>query len=183
MIHKSRELKGLMILLLLLIAACSEPTDFNQADDLMLQPVVEASILYIESPEEVINQSSFSNFTYDFNFDAFGEEFVSENIIDGMIAFELENTTSKPFTITLEFLDEAGNTLFTQVFQLNAAPTAILYREVFFGTPSGQDINIIRNTSGFRVTASNEGDTSSVSSLPDPKIIFRSSAKFRLNLL
>ncbi|WP_243744212.1 hypothetical protein [Zeaxanthinibacter enoshimensis] len=172
-----------MILLLMLLTACSEPTDFNQADDLMLEPVVEASILYIESPEEVINESDFTSFTYDFNFDAFGEKFVSENLIDGMIAFELENTTSKPFTITLEFLDEGGNTLFTQVFELDAAPTAILYREVFFGTPSGQDINIIRNTSGFRVTADNEGDTSSVSSLPDPKIIFRSSAKFRLSIL
>lgn len=165
-----------------IFSSCAEKQDFDQLDDLDITPTAEASILYVETPEDLINQDPGTYFySQTFNFDAFNEEFVADNILDGVITYELENTTSKPLDITFEFLDEAGNTLDSENFMLNAAPTAILTREIAYG-PSGRSLDIIRNTSAIRVSATNLGDNTSVSSLPNPTVFLRSSAKFRILL-
>jgi hypothetical protein len=146
-------------------------------------PTIEASILYVESPESVINDAgAVVWYVQTFNFDAFSEQFFADNVLDGVITYELENTTSKPLEIFFEYLDDAGNVLDTEFFSLDPAPTAVLRREVAYGTPTGRSLDIIRNTSAVRVNANNLGDTTSVSSLPDPMVIFRSSGKFRLQL-
>lgn len=167
----------------LFLYSCVEEQDFNQFDDLNLLPTVESSILYLESPESLINEiPSNTYYSQTFNFDAFSEQFIAERLVEGVITFELENTTSKPLRLVVEFLDEADNSLYRQVFNIPAAPTAILRRQVSFGTAGGEDISIIKNTSSIRLSAENLGDNTSVSSLPDPKVIFRSSAKFTLEL-
>ncbi len=163
--------------------SCADKQNFDQYDDLGITPTVASSLVYVESPEEYINNTAGLDFyTQDFNFDAFNEDFFAERVLDGSITYELENTTSKPLEITLSFLDDDGNVLDTENFSVDPAPTAVLTREVFYGGPTGRSIDIIRNTSAFRVTARNLGDNTSVSGIPDPKIIFRSSARFRLRL-
>ena len=171
------------MLLALLLTSCVDEQDFSQYDDLNLLPTIESSILYLESPESLINEiPSNTYYSQVFNFDAFSEQFIAERLVEGVITFEVENTTSKPLRLVVEFLDEAENTLYTQVFNIPAAPTAILRREVSFGTAGGEDLAIITNTSSIRLSAENLGDNTSTSSLPDPKVIFRSSAKFTLEL-
>lgn len=165
-------------------SSCSDEQDFDQIDDLDVIPTAEASLIFVEVPEEVINLGTgISFYSQSFNFDAFEEEFFSENVLDGVITYEVENTTSKPLDVIIEFLDDAGNTLDTETFTVGAAPTAIIRREITYGTPTGRDINIIRNTTEIRVTGINLGDTTSVSPLPDPTIFLRSSAQFRIRLL
>ncbi len=168
---------------LMILLACSDEQDFGQFDDLSIIPTAEASLLFVEVPEEVINLGSgISFYSQTFNFDAFEEEFFAENVLDGVISYEVENTTSKPIDVTIEFLDAAGNVLDTENFSVGPAPTAILQREITYGTPTGRPIDIIINTSAIRVTGENLGDTSSMSSLPDPTVFLRSSAKFRIRL-
>ncbi|NER10495.1 hypothetical protein SAMN06265375_102530 [Muriicola jejuensis] len=167
----------------LAVASCVEQQNFDQFDDLEIIPTVEASILYVESPESVINDASGAVwYIQTFNFDAFNEQFFADNVLDGVITYELENTTSKPLEILFEYLDDGGNILDSEFFSLDPAPTAVLRRETAYGTPTGRNLDIIRNTSGVRVNASNLGDTTSISILPDPMVIFRSSGKFRLRL-
>ena len=171
------------LLFLMVLSSCVEEQNFDQWDDLEIIPTVEASILYVESPESVINDAPGAVwYIQTFNFDAFSEDFFAENVLDGVIVYELENTTSKELEIIFEYLDDAGNVLDTENFTIPAAPTAVLRRETTYGTPTGRSMDIIRNTSEIRVSASNLGDTTSTSSLSDPKIIFRSSGKFRLQL-
>ena len=163
--------------------SCSDEQDFDQFDDLDIIPTLEAALLYVEVPEDIINQGTGINFySQVFNFDAFEEPFVADNVLDGTLSYQVENTTSKPIDVTIEFLDDAGNVLDTENFTLNPAPTAVLNREITYGTPSGRSIDIIRNTSAIRVTGVNLGDTSSVSALPEPSVFLRSSAQFRLRL-
>ncbi len=180
------EMKKLLFILLIFLtglSSCVEEQNFDQWDDLEIIPTVEASILYVESPESVINDAPGAVwYIQTFNFDAFSEDFFAENVLDGVIVYELENTTSKDLEIIFEYLDDAGNVLDTEAFTIPPAPTAIIRRETTYGTPTGRSLDIIRNTSEIRVNASNFGDTTSTSSLPDPKVIFRSSAKFRLQL-
>ncbi len=169
--------------ILLAFYSCIERQNFDQYDDLEIIPTVEAGILYIESPERLLNEIPGQDFySQDFNFDGFSVDAFSDRVLDGFVFYEIENTTSKEMEATVEFLDEAGNTLDTQYFHVDPAPTPLLQRQVAYGNGTGRSIEIIKNTSSIQVSVRNLGDNSSVSSLPDPKIIFRSSGKFRLRL-
>ncbi|MEP2240325.1 MAG: hypothetical protein ABJI22_18300, partial [Maribacter sp.] len=77
--------------------------------------------------------------------------------------------------------DETENVLDTEVFSMDAAPTAILQRDVAYGA-TGKSLDIIKATSEIRLTAINLGDNTSESTLPDPAIVLRSSAQFTLEL-
>ncbi len=164
------------------LSSCVEEQDFDQYDDLAIEPVWEASILYVEAPEGLINLASGTNFySQDFNFDAFSSNVFADRVIDGSIAYIVENTTSKELEVSIQFLDDANNVLDTETFSLQPAPTALLQREIAYGG-TGRSIDIIRNTSSIRVNAVNLGDNTSTSDLPDPLITLRSSGKFRVRL-
>lgn len=169
-------------LFLVLFGSCVERQDFNQYDNLSLTPTYEASILYMEVPERLINELVTNTFfTQDFNFDAFSEPFFAERVLDGFVIYEVENTTSKALNIIVEFLDEGGAILDMETFQLDPAPTAVLRREIAYGD-SGRNLDIVRNTSTIRISASNMGDNTSTSSLPNPLVNLKSSGKFRIRL-
>lgn len=170
------------LLLVLFFSSCAEQQDFDQYDDLEITPTYEASIVYLETPESVINAFNGANFySQDFNFDAFAEDIFSERVLDGVLTYEVENTTSKRLDLTVEFLDEAGTVLDTETFSIDPAPTAVLRREIAYGN-AGRSIEIIRNTSGIRLSGTNLGDTSSTSTLPDPMVTLKSSGKFRVRI-
>ena len=181
-----RFLKSNLKIILLFAAvqyACVDKQNFDQFDDLGITPTVASSLVYVESPEQVINDAVGGNFySQDFNFDAFNEAFFAERVLEGSITYEIENTTSKQLEISFSFIDEGSNVLDTETFLIDPAPTAVLTREIFYGGATGRSLDIIRNTSGIRVFAQNLGDNVSVSSLPDPKIVLRSSGSFRLRL-
>jgi hypothetical protein len=170
------------VLLFLFITSCSDKQDFGQYDDLTITPTFETSIFYVKAQESIINRVvGLSFFSQNFNFDAFEEKFFADRVLDGVITYELENTTSKDIEVSIEFLDEDNNVLDTEFFQMSPAPTAILIREVAYGT-TGKSLDVLRNTSNIRLSARNLGDNSSTSNLPDAAIILRSAGKFRLRL-
>ncbi|WP_419213867.1 hypothetical protein ACNR9Q_06850 [Maribacter sp. X9] len=180
-------MKAVRVLIIILlgflgVSSCSEKQDFDQMENLAITPTYETSIFYVKAQESIINRvSGLSVFSQDFNFDAFEEPFFAERVLSGVLSYELENTTSKPIEITLDFLDPNDTVLDTESFQRDAAPTATLVRDVNYGT-TGKSLDIIRNTSKIRLTARNLGDNSSTSSISDPAIVLRSSAKFTLEL-
>ena len=165
-----------------LLFSCFEEQDFNQYDDLSVTPTYEASVLYVEVPENAINLFTASNtYSQNFNFDAFSEDIFAERVIEGVLTYEVENTTSKPLEIEVQFLDEAGTVLDTERFQLDPEPTAILRREIAYG-PAGRILDIIRNTSSINLTATNLGDNVSTSSQNDPMVTLKSSGKFMVRI-
>lgn len=163
--------------------SCMEEQDFGQIDDLNVTPTVASGIFYLESDEETINSyGGFGTFYSEtVNFDAFNQEFVAERLLEGVIIYEIENTTSKRLDIHIEFLDESGVPLDSETFTIEADPSGTLIREVFYG-PGGLSLSILTNTSSLRVTGRNLGDATSVSSQPDPKVILRSAAEFLFRL-
>ncbi|MBT8318990.1 MAG: hypothetical protein KJP01_02565, partial [Gramella sp.] len=156
---KNISLNSIVLFLSLgILWSCSEKQDFDQYDDISVTPTIEGSILYVETPERIINQIvGVSFFSQIFNFDAFSEDFIAERVLDGIVIYEVENTTSKQLDITVDFLDAADNVLDTENFSIDPAPTAILRREIAYGGVSGRSIDIIRNTSSIRVSAENLG--------------------------
>jgi hypothetical protein len=181
---KRRHLNTIWVLIALsALMGCAEKQDFNQYDDLAITPIAEASIFYLESPESFINDVTSGVYhTETFNFDAFSEQFVSNNVLDGLVTYEAENTTSKELEITVEFLDAGENVLDTEIFLIAPGPTSNMRREIAYGGASGRSIDIIRNTSAIRVSGRNLGDTTSVSPVPEPVVILRSSAQIRIRL-
>jgi hypothetical protein len=162
------------------LVSCIEDQDFGQYDDLGITPTVEASLLYIEAPESLANDVADADIiSRNFNFDAFSSDIFAERVIDGTLTYIAENTTSKELDFRIEFLDVDGNVLYVEEFEVKAAQE--VQKDVAYGG-SGKNIDIIKNTSSLRVTATNEGDTTSVSDLPDPKIVLKSSGKFRMRI-
>jgi len=163
------------------LQSCVEETNFDQFNDLRIEPTIEGSIIYVEATEQIINFAASSNFySQDFNFDGFSDAFFADKVIDGVVTYIVENSTSKDLTITVEFVDNGGNVLDTEAFPILAAPPiAMELREIPYGG-AGRSLDILRNTSGIRVSADNNGDNISTSSLADPKVTIRSSGKFRL---
>lgn len=171
------------LLFLASLQSCIEEQNFDQFDDLRIEPTIEGSILYVEAPEDLINLAIAANFySQEFNFDGFSEAIFADKVIDGVVTYIVENTTSKELFITVEFVDDAGNILDMEQFLIPPAPPVQTdLREIPYGG-AGKSLDIIRNTSGIRVSAENRGDSSSTSTLSDPKVTIRSSGKFRLSL-
>lgn len=171
-----------LTLFFMMLSSCMEEQDFGQYDQLSVTPTVEGSMLYIEAPEYLINQSNPSDvISRNFDFEAFSNDLFAERVIDGTITYIIENTTSKELRITAELLDANDNVLDTEILPVDPAPMTDYQRDIFYGS-SGKNIDIIKNTSSIRVTATNLGDTSSTSSLPEPKVVLKSSGEFRVRL-
>lgn len=169
----------LWITVFLSFQACSDKQDFDQFDDLQITPLVASSLFSIEVDEPFINTIAPTTAFYSetFNFDAFTERFIAESLLEGTISYEIENTTSKPATVVIEFLDAGGNTLDAERFDIPAAPSGQLTRDVAYG-PGGKALDILINTTDIRITGVNLGDNTSTSTETDPKISLKSSAEF-----
>lgn len=164
------------------MVSCVEEQDFGQFDDLNLTPTLEASILYIEAPESFINAAGDVDFiSRNFNFDAFSSDVFAKRVLDGTVTYIVENTTSKDqIRVFVELLNADGGVIDFE--EIPPVPPGSEYQlDVTYGN-SGKNINIIKFTSSIRVTATNGGDSTSISDLPDPKIILKSSGRFRLNI-
>ncbi len=170
------------LLFLTVMSSCVDELDFDQFDQLAMTPTFEASMIYVEASERVINLVTETNvFSQNFNFDAFSSDIFSKRVIDGEVTYVVENTTSKELEITVEFLDEGGTVLDTEIFTMQTAPTSILQRDIAYGN-AGRSLEIIKNLSSIRVSAVNRGDSTSTSSLPSPMITLKSSGKFRVRI-
>jgi len=168
--------------LMAMISSCAESIDTSQFDDIDLTPTLEASLLYVETAEQIINAATGTTvYQDDFNFDAFNTELFSERVIEGSITYVLTNTTSKELELTIEFLNGGGIVLDTEFFSIQPAPATVLRREIAYG-PAGRNLDIIRNLTQIRVSANNLSGTTSTSAVAEPKIILQSSAKFRVRV-
>ncbi|NDV16460.1 hypothetical protein GO009_10520 [Muricauda sp. TY007] len=163
------------------VVSCTEEQDFDQIDDLRVTPTLASGLFYLESDEETINAAGPLNSFYfqEVNFDAFNEQYVAERLLEGVITYEMDNTTSKELQIIIEFLDDAGQLLDTELFTIEANSSETW--DIPYG-PGGKSIDILTNTSSLRITANNLSDSISVSSAEDPKIILRSGAQFVFQL-
>ncbi|MEM0931114.1 MAG: hypothetical protein AAGJ12_01525 [Bacteroidota bacterium] len=164
--------------------SCSEEQDFDQFDDLSITPAIASSIFSVEASEDFINSvSTLSAFyTQTFVFEAFNEQFVAERLLEGNITYDFENSTSKPINIIIEFLDEGGNVLDFESFDIAAGPGEMVSRTVDYG-PNGKPLFLLTNTANLRLTGRNLGDNTSVSTEPEAKFIMKSAAEFLFQLV
>lgn len=175
-------LLGALIIVVLLGQSCIEEQDYGQYDDISVIPEFESSIIYIEATEDVINLAESATFySQAFDFNAFSENIFANRVVEGIITYNLINTTSKDIELVLEFLDESGTILDKETLPIGESPSAVLQRDVVYGD-MGRSLEILTNTESIRVTASNLGDATSISSQSEPVIILKSSGKFSVKV-
>ncbi|PRX53685.1 hypothetical protein [Flagellimonas meridianipacifica] len=173
-----------LVIPLILCLSCSEEQDFDQFDDLNINPAVASSIFSFVADEDFINTLTAVNtfYTQTFIFEAFSEQFVAERLLEGTITYEFENTTSKPLNIIVEFLDAGDNVLDFENFNIAQGPNETQTRNVEYG-PNGKPLDILINTASIRVTGRNLGDTVSVSPEQDARVTMQSAAEFIFELV
>ena len=164
-----------------ILISCADTQDFDQFDDIGATPTYEASLLYIEAPESRINNATDRQvLSRNFNFDAFSAEIFADRVLDGSITYVGENTTEKDIQFRIEFLNDEGGLLTTDLFlvpALSSSATTVAYGN------GGKDINIIKSTSSLRITVTDQGENQpSNSALLEPAIVLKSSGKFRVSL-
>ncbi len=147
-------------------------------------PSITGSMLYLETTEDLINSNATNPvFIQSANFDGFNAEVFSGRVLSGSLSYELTNTTSKQLDILLELLDNTGAVLDSEIFNLSPNVNIPISRETFYGPPSTNDIDIIKNLSEIRLILVNNSDFTSVSNSTEPKFIFKSKGEFKLQLI
>lgn len=127
------------LVLLLLLHNCTKPIDFNQVDDLVLQPVVESSLIfYTARAEDFFVGGSEQNTAEDFvEVDFFSGSFIQESLVKVEFVFDIENSINRPYQLRLRFLDVNGQLLESFTVDTAASPTnqtiATTHTEVFEG--------------------------------------------------
>jgi hypothetical protein len=128
--------------------SCSSDLDFNQVNDLKLEPVVvsnlasfdvQANQFLVGGAEQPVSGDLMS-------FDVFKQPFLDQNLNRADFYFEINNTINRGFKINLILLDANNNPLYTIPFDIPAytgAPNQITPTEIFQNTK----LDLLKNTS------------------------------------
>ncbi len=104
----------------ILVLGCTEPIDFDQANDLLLEPVTEASLVfYNANAGDFIVGDMEEDIIQDFiDIDLFNSSFVQDHLVKVEFVFDVKNSINRSYVLQLDFLDENGQPL--QTFQVDS---------------------------------------------------------------
>jgi len=141
---------------LLLFFACTKPIDFNQVENLVLEPVVESSLIfYTASASDFFVGGSEQSTAEDFaEIDVFNNSFVQNNLIKVDFVFNVENSINREYSLTVSFLD--GNEQILETFNVNteASPNNLVIATQHVETFEGASLQRIKEARAlvFRLT-------------------------------
>jgi hypothetical protein len=95
------------ILLLMLSFSCSSDLDFEQANQLNVQPVFTTNLVYfpLQANEFVVNGAEQSAFSYIANVDFFDKGIIRDDLVKAELYFRVKNTINRAYTYNITFLD------------------------------------------------------------------------------
>lgn len=105
-----------------LFISCSSDLDFDQVNDLKLEPVFVANLAYFDvAANQFTDNGSEQQIAFDVQeFDAFRKKFFRDNLVKAEFDFEIENTVNRAFTLNLLLLDDNNQILQTLIFAIPA---------------------------------------------------------------
>ncbi|WP_304199251.1 hypothetical protein [Flavobacterium alvei] len=144
-----------IFILSILFISCSSDLDFNQVNDLKLEPVAVANLAAfdIKASQFVIGGVEQSLVGDVMNFDVFSDVDFSKNLSRVDLFFEFNNTISRAYNISFYLLDDNNTKLYTIPFFVPAntgSPVVISKTEIFENTKL--DILIKTKKVGFVIT-------------------------------
>lgn len=126
---------GLLILMIFSFS-CSSDLDFNQTNDLKLEPVFVGNLAYFDVPANhfVTNGQEQSVFNDSKTIDVFNDSFFKDNLKRTDLFFEVNNTINRAYTLDVVYLDKNNQPLFTMNFAIAAysgVENLVIKTEVF----------------------------------------------------
>lgn len=126
-------------MLTFLFFSCSSDLDFNQVNNLKLEPVFIANLSYFDIPaKDFVDNGMEKDISLDVQgFDFFSEKFFRDNLQRADFDFEITNTINRAYSLGLNFLDQSNKTVYTIRFDVPAStgtPVIIKKTEIFQNT-------------------------------------------------
>ncbi|WP_426485988.1 hypothetical protein [Flavobacterium sp. 2] len=131
----------------ILFVSCSSDLDFDQVNDLKLEPVFIANLAYFDIPANELVADGGTQIIYDSrNFDIFKKQFLRDYLKKAEFDVEIENTIERGFVINMLLLNSKNEILTTVSFVVPAykgSPNVIKYpTEVF----ENQRLELLKQT-------------------------------------
>lgn len=125
-----------ILILTIFIFSCSSDLDFEQTENVSIQPVIVSNLaaFEIQAKEFVsggIEQTQFEDVP---NFDLFADIFFKNNLTKIDFLFEINNTINRDFVVDLVLLDEVDSPLYTVTIPVPAysgVEKLVIKKEVF----------------------------------------------------
>lgn len=111
-----------LFILLLLSFSCVSDLDYDQANDIKLEPVFIANLAYFDIPaNEFVNGGVEQNVIFDApTVDVFNDAFFRKSLKKVEFFLEMENTINRDYTVDLVFLDRNNQVVHTTNFTVPA---------------------------------------------------------------
>lgn len=112
----------LLLIITLFTFSCSSDLDFNQANDLKLEPVFVANLAYFEIPaHEFVTNGNDQNLTVGSpTVDVFNDAFFKKHLTRAELSFELINTINREYTLDIILQDRNNQPLYKINFNIPA---------------------------------------------------------------
>ncbi|MCF6351343.1 MAG: hypothetical protein L3J23_10010 [Flavobacteriaceae bacterium] len=123
-----------LLLMSVIITSCVSDVDFNQVDDISIQPIVKSSILYFNATtndfiDPITNDPiTFISDTTDMRL--FDSSLAQEDVTKIVLKFNIENTFNKNFNLEYIFFNEANEVITSIPF--NIINNNILEQEISY---------------------------------------------------
>jgi hypothetical protein len=133
-------------ILSLITLSCSSDVDFDQANDLVAEPVIVSNLasFNIQANQFVtggIEQTQFEDVP---NFDLFKDSFFKNNLTKVSFFFEFNNTINRDFIVDLVLLDSADNPIY--LVSIPVAAYSGVERLVTQTEPFVSNLNVLTRT-------------------------------------
>lgn len=145
--------KFLRILILsTLFISCSSDLNFDQVNDLKLEPVIVANLATFDVPaNEFVVGGIEQNVAGDvMNFDVFRDTYFNNSLVKVDFLFKIDNTINRTYKVNLYLLDASNTPLYTIPFDVPANTIGITKNEIF----ENAKLDLLKKTTkiGFVIT-------------------------------
>jgi len=177
----------LCIALCLVTISCVKDVDFDQAEGIVLTPVIESNLLFFDEPAPSFVNENGSEVAFvkdSVVVEVFNDEFVRDNLQKAILLFEATNTINRGYEAKVDFLNEADELQYTLLFNI---PTAVNNQEVLVEQEEvfeGDNLEAFKTTNKLALTLtmfpSTDGSSLDEDSLGSLR--FRSKGTFFFNI-
>lgn len=136
-----------IIILSILSVSCSSELDFNQVNDLKLEPVVVANLASFDIPaNQFVSggiEQTVSGDLLDFN--VFRDAYFNKSLVRADLFFEFNNTINRAYIINLIFRNGNDTPIYTILFNVPAyspGQSLVIKREIFENT----NLDLLKST-------------------------------------
>ena len=145
---------GLFILLLFSFS-CASDLDYDQANDLKLEPVFVANLAYFDVPaNEFVTNGVEQSVIFDTpTVDVFNDDFFRDNLKKVEFFFEMENTINRAYSVDLVFLDNNNQRVHATNFtvpEYAGAENKVTKTEIF----ENAQLDLLKRTTKIKVVQS-----------------------------